>query len=317
MSRGPGEFQLRVLSWLKRTAGATTLESLRWQFAEEDGVAGDLPKSAAFALDRAVKSLAERKLVVVEKRKLATIQEWLTHYPGKAYRRDVRQVRLDLLPVLTDWVRSAEGPGPMYSPYENEKFYARGGGDSVFTKRLLQDRGAQLAPRWKTLEPQIRRLVANNSSDNLIFLLAHGKSIFGGAPIETNLSLGQLIERCAGEEILPPELLAELRRLRNDYISPEMVGALELKSVIYRFITPVIHRHPEMKPEALDALYSARPEYLEAQPGFKPPAQPPINPRGLWIGEQYRWDGCFENRSALSRLIDQTTFQNFHFLSLR
>ena len=291
-----------------------TLETLRWDLAKEDGCTGDLPKPRAFALQRAVDSLVERKLLRVEKRKLATIQEWLTHYPGKTYRRDVRQVRLDLLPVLADWMRGDEGPGPLYDADDNERFFARAEGADNSLLRRNDDRGAHLAPRWKAIEPELRKLLAQSSSDNLFLLIARGKNMFTRARVETHLSFGQLIDLCADENVLPGPLLAELEDMRREFIPPEIVGALELKSVIYQFITSVIHRHPELKPDALDALYKAKPDYLKALPGFKPPVERK-HPYSLWIAGE-RWKGCIEDRSSLSRLIDQTTFQSFQFLTL-
>lgn len=314
MSRGLGDFQLSLLARLRSQGSPTTIESLRWDLADEDGCSGDLPKPRAFALQRAVNSLAERSLLRVERRKLVTIQEWLAHYPGKTYRRDVRRVRIDLLPVLANWVRGQEGPGPLFNADANERFFARaeGADDSLYHRNF--DRGAHLASRWKALEPELRKLLAHCASENLFLLIARGKNMFTGTRVETRVSFGELIDLCADEKILPEPIHAELESIRRDFIPPDVIGALKLKSVIYQFITSVIHRHPELKAEALRALYQAKPDYMRALPGYKPPTEPVMG-RGLWIPGQ-TWGGFVEPRSALSRLIDQTTFQSFQFLAL-
>ncbi len=315
MSRGPGSFQRDILDRIHRQQ-PTTLETLRWQLADEEGGHGNLPKSRAFALERAVANLAKRGLLNVEKRALATVQEWLSHYPGKTHRRAVRQLRVDLLPVLAEWVRSDEGPGPLFSADENERFFARAEGGSLSARIRFgkKDRGLLFASRWRQVEPHLRALLAQSDSDDLFYLIARGKYLFTRAPVETRFSFGQLVDRCAAKQLIPKALLADLNTLRLEFIPPETVGALELKSVIYRFVTSVIHRHPDLKPEALEALYKARSDYLKTVPGFRPPIDQKRR-RGILLDPMRSGLG-YENGSILARLIDQTTFQKFHFLSL-
>lgn len=315
MSRGLGSFQRDILKRIHRQQ-LTALETLRWQLADEEGTRGNLPKSGAFALERAVASLAKRGLVTVEKRALATVQEWLTLYPGKTHRRDVRQLRIDLLPILADWVRSDEGPGPLFSADENERFFARAEGGPLSARIGLRkkDRGVVFASRWRQIEPHLRALLAQSDSDDLFYLIARGKYLFTRAPIETRSSFGQLVDRCAANRVIPEALLADLNALRLDFIPEETVGALELKSVIYRFITSVVHRHPDLKSEALEALYKARPDYLKTVPGFRPPMD--RKGRRAILLDPMRGGPSYEKGSVLARLIDQTTFHKFHFLSL-
>jgi hypothetical protein len=310
MSRGNGSLQLAILAHVRGSGGGSTLESIRWAMLKETG---NLPKAWTYALERAVRGLSKRGYLTVQVRPLATLQEWVTHYPCKTYRREIRQMRLDLLPVLVEWIRSDEGPRPLYSADENERFYARGEGGSLNKRLRGEDRGVVFSAEWKALEPQLRRLLAQTDSDALFYLIARGKLLFTGAHIQTRASFGEMIDRCAEENVLPVPLEVQLRSLASRFLPPEQAGSLELKSVIYRFITSVIHGHPDLKPEALEALYKKRPDYLKAIAGFKPPEERKV--RGFFVGKPQP-GGSFEKGSPLARLIDQTTFQKFRFLSL-
>jgi len=310
MSRGHGILQRDLLDCVRVHEGVSTLESIRWVLLEKPG---DLPKSWTYALERAVKGLVKRGNLTIETRPLANLQEWVTHYPGKTHRHEIRQLRLDLLPVLVEWIRSDEGPRPLYSADENERFHARGEGGSLAKRLDGKDLGIAFASEWKTLEPQLRQLLAHTDSDALFYLIARGKHLFTQAHIQTRVSFGEMIDRCAKEKVLPPPLLAQLRSLAGRFLPLEKAAALELKSIIYRFITSVIHGHPDLKPEAMEALYKMRPDYLKAVAGFKPPIE--RKGRGLWIGEPHL-GGSYEKGSPLARLIDQTTFQKFKFLRL-
>lgn len=310
MSRGLGTLQRDILSHV-REQGVTTLESLRWELGEGIDGKGNLRKAWSYGVERATVGLAKRGHLTIESRPLGTLREWTRHYPGKTYRGQIRQCRLELLPVLADWVRSDEGPRPLYSADENERFYARGEGGSLAQRLDAMDRGAAFAPEWRLLEPRLREHYAASGSDSLFYLITRGKQLFAGAQVQTRFSLGELIDRCAKENILPDSALVQLRSIADRFLPPEKAGALELKSFIYRFITSVIHGHPDLKPEALDALYKARSDYLRAIPGFNPPRERK-NDR-FWLDEM-RWLGAVEKRSTLARLIDQTTFQRFRFL---
>lgn len=160
----------------------------------------------------------------------------------------------------------------------------------------------------------MRALLVQSGSDDLFYPIARGKYLLMRAPVETRSSFGQLVDRCAANQLIPKALLADLNALLLEFIPPETVGALELKSVIYRFVTSVIHRHPGLKPEALEALYKARSDHLTTVPGFRPPINRKGR-RGKLLDPIHSRLG-FVNGSILARLIDQTTFQKFHFLSL-
>lgn len=316
MSRGPGSLQREIIKHLRARGGQSTLESIRWELHGQSNAGCDLPKATAFAVTRAVRSLAsvaQGKRLIIEKRSLANLEEWVAHYPNKTRRNDIRQMRIELLPVLVTWLRSAGGPGPLYTPDDNERFYARREEANIYTRMSQPDRGTPFASEWRALEVKLRPHLARSSSDDLFYLVARGKMVFLRGPIETRASFGDLFKRCADQKLLPPELLAELQSLSERFLSPEQAGALQLKSWLYRCVTSVIMRHPELKPEAIDALYAARPEYLKTLPGYEPQAKK--RARGLWIAER-RWGNVVARGSLLARLIDQTTFQKLNFVRL-
>lgn len=315
MSRGLGSIQRDILNRV-REREPTTLESLRWEINDEQSPEDNLSKSGTFALERALKNLHKRSLVHIEKRPLATVSEWLNHYPGKTRSRDVRDLRLELLPVLAEWVRSDEGPGALFSSAENERFHARAEGGSLSARiwRPTEDRGLLFANRWRGIEPRLRALLSHSQSDALFYLIARGKNIFTRAPVETTKSFGQLVDHCSDHGLLPQDLLEDLNALRRDFIPPEALGALELKSVIYRFVYPVMHGHPELKPEAIEVLCAEKLEYLMTIPGFKPPGT--SSSREFRYSQRSKPGVIHEVGSRLKRLIDQTTFHKFHFLSL-
>lgn len=314
MSRGLGSLQRLILTELEARKGTSTLESIRWALATDDRAGSDLPKSFGSGIERAVRGLVDRGLVITKKRALATVEEWLTHYPGKTYSCAIRQVRIDLLPVLVEWMRVERDSAPLYSAEENERFYTRDEGGSLANRLRRRDRGRQFVDEWTRLEPQLCAHFATVNSEALFYLLARGKYLFTGAPIQTPFSFSQMVARCASESALPAELIRSLKSLADRFLPPSQAAALEFKSYVYRFITSVLHGHPDLKPEALDALFKARPDYLKALPGFSPPKERSSS-RGLWMPE-YRWKGSLEKSCPLRRLIDQTTFQRFHFLRL-
>jgi hypothetical protein len=314
VSRGLGSLQRDILATIRNQQGTTTLETLRWVLNDDSGKVNDLSKSWTYGVERAVRGLTKRGVISTEARKLATLEEWVIHYPGKTHRGDIRQLRLDLLPVLAEWIQSEEGPRPLYSADENERFFARGEGGSLSQRINQSDRGILFAKEWRALEPKLRQHLALTDSDSLFYLIARGKHLFTQAPIQTKVSFRELVDRCNSERLLPESIIEELRDLAGRFLPPENAGALELKSVIYRLITSVIHGHPDLKPEAMDVLFKSRPDYLKSVPGFTPPLSK-MRP-GLWVEDQ-RWKGAIGKGSLLARLVDQTTFQKFKFLSLQ
>lgn len=313
MSRGLGRFQCDLVAWVRDQPGPHTLENLRWALHERSR-SGDLPKSYAFAVDRAVKRLAapDRAILAIENRRLVSLDEWVTHYPGKTLDRRVRRLRLDLLPVLARWVVGQDGPGPRFTTLENERFAFRGPRALPFLAWVkASNRQHSFGKEWKDIEQHIWPFAQRPGYEDLFCLLVRGRELFTNAPVEGKLSFRYLVRSCIERRLLPALVLDQLASLADQVLPPAEAEFLTLKSYVYQCIQPVPIRHPEMRHEALSALISAKSEYMQTVPGFNPP-----EPRTdtMMIPEDERWRGAVEKGSPLARLIDASVFQEFHFI---
>ena len=268
MSRGLGSLQRDVLAYVREQSSPTTLENVRWALHERSN-SNDLPKQWAFAVDRAVKSLASTSQghrLVIEKRKLVTLEEWVRHYPGKTLDKSVRQLRLDLLPTLADWLVRSDGPGPRFDAEENERFVLHGESTGYQGRVAAETRRAEFGAEWTALEAQLWPHLADESAEAVLYLLVRGRQLFTRSRVSAELSFGQLVERCVQQKLLPAPLLVQLRSLADRFLPPEKVGFLALKSHVYQCIMPVRIRQPDLKPAALKALLAAKPAYMKSIP---------------------------------------------------
>ncbi len=313
MSRGPGSLQREVLKFVQEQTSPTTLENVRWALHENSN-SGDLPKSSAFAVDRAVKSLASASQghrLIVEKRKLGTLEEWVRHYPDKTHDKSVRQLRLDLLPTLATWMIRSDGPGPRFDTEENERFALHGEIKGFRGEMVAEKRRSKFGAEWNALEAQLWPHLVGASAEDVLYLLVRGRQLFTRSEVSATLAFGQLVERCAHKELLPGPLLMQLRSLADRFVPPEKVSFLAVKSHVYQCIQPVRIRQPDLKPDALKVLLEAKPDYMKGVAGFTPPGP---RGKGMPFPEEERWRNAVARGSALSRMIDHSSFQNFSFL---
>ena len=265
-----------------------------------------------------MRSLASPKhaKITIEKRRLTSLAEWVSHYPAKTLDGKVRRLRLDLLPVLAEWLTGNDGPGPRFNALENERF-AFGGAHqmgSFGAYVAATARQHRFGAEWSAIESQIWERLDGPKSTVLFYLLVRGKGLFTDAPIDARESLQSLVAACAEQKLLPEPTLDQLRSLLDRALPRTRTEFLALKSYMYQCIQPVRIRQPEMKHEALEALIKAKPDYMSAVPGFSPP--PPRTDQTT-LPEEERWRGAVAKGSALSRLVDHSAFQEFQFLHLR
>ncbi len=315
MSRGPGKRQQEIYRYLKEHNGPVTLENLRWEL-RADRNSADLSKSWSYAVERAVRNLAspKRGLISIEKRRLVSLQEWVTHYPDKTLDGAVRRLRLDLLPSLAEWLAGKHSPGPIFTPDENERFAfggKRGGHDSNLPEEFRHRHSGD----WKALEPHIWRELRTGPRDALLHLLVRGRQLFTSSPVQTSLSFRNLLQQCADEKLLQPEVIAQFQSFADQVFPPTKIGFLAFKSLLYQCIQPVRIRQPELKADALKALIRAQPEYMKTLAGFNPP--PPRSRTKLELPEEQRWQKAVAKGTPLARLIDHSAFQQFQFLSVK
>lgn len=315
MSRGPGKLQREIFAFLQQYDGPVTLENLRWELRKNRD-SPNLTKSWSFAVERAVRNMAspKRGLLTVEKRRLVSLAEWVKHYPDKTLDGTVRQLRLDLLPHLADWLAGKRSPGPKFTPDENERFAfrgRRGGHDSNLSEEFRH----RHSPEWKTLEPHIWQELRAAPNDTLFHLLVRGRQLFTSSRVQTALSFRDILKQCADEKLLPHAVLAQFQSFADRVFPPTKAGFLALKSLLYQSIQPVRIRQPELKADALKALVRAKPDYMKTVAGFNPP---PPRTKGMFIlPEDQRWQNAVAKGTPLARLVDHSAFQQFGFLRIK
>src|SRR5690606_4424817 len=135
-----------------------------------------------------------------------TLSEWVAHYPNKSLRAYVRDLRLELLPVLEKWVQTDSRP--MYSENENEQYFVKGGRHRR-TKPIRQ--------KWTDCERELVALLAAGPQDDIFFLIAKGKALFTGARIVMPSSFRELLAICEGKKVVPEKLSKTLNDLIEEF----------------------------------------------------------------------------------------------------
>ena len=327
MSRGPGKKQRDICDLLAANPAPTTFETLRWALFEQGHADassspddspgrlrdGKMPGSWNSSLTRALERLAEggERRVIIRRRRLASMDEFVRHYPGKSLVVKTRKLRIDLLPGLA---KIAQGP-------EHQARYTQAENEQWFVTNRLGDKLAQFQKDWDAIEPelveQLPRL-AGEDRDHLFYLIARAKSLFRSAPLECRRSIAQCLAPLAEHDALPPATLKKTADFSNALLPPARIGFLRLKSQIRSFADiPATGSGYRLKAETLDGLEEACPEVVRSLPGYKPP--PPRRQRG---GKFTSFDSIFTDgpRSThgpdIHKLIDKTAFERFVFVRL-
>jgi len=296
MSRGLGDLQRAVISFVTNAAAPVTVESMRWDLYDHLRKraiphAGLLPPEWNTSVARAVKKLASdsRKYFTIERRPLISLEECVRHFPGKSLQIDIRRLREELLPALLEWTQEKDGASPHYSHGQNEVY---------FVERLSEKRRGWLRDEWEKLEALIRPTFAKTGSEHLLLLFVKAKALFRGLNVKSPFSFARMVEESCHE--LPATIAEQLRRFANRFLSDASAGALQLKSYVHEFANVPRHRQCSLRHDTLEALHRLRPKFVEAMTGFEPghsrfmrePKYPP----------------------ALHKLFDQTVFQSFQFI---
>jgi hypothetical protein len=303
MSRGLGQLQQRILAELRNSG--STLETLRWSLWDETGsVAGKLPQTWNTSVTRAVETLEDRRDIMIDSRPLASLEEWVKHYPGKSLYIQVRKLRFELLPHLVSWLTEGDGPAPRFSRSQNEEFVR----EQLDTD---PDQVRRFSAKWARFEPAIRTCYAHSGCDELFLLLARGKQLFGPRFVRTKIAFRDLLDRC--EPHLTRELQDELRGFLAEFLPSNSAGALNLRSYVRSIAKDVpVHGHCELSDAAIDALYARCEDTISRLPGFQPP-QPPAKLGRFWIGDTNRP----HHSPLIKKILDHSVFQRFRFLTIR
>jgi hypothetical protein len=323
MSLGYGKQQTAILDYLDRCLGNTSFESLRWALYEEQeqqcrlsaatdshhpaipGEAIRLPNSWNTTVRRAMLGLCDRSPspIRIEKRRLNSLDEVVTQYPNKSFSARVRFLRATLLPPLANWAQSNE-IHPRYTGADNERFYL----ESLSPPELTLIRTA-----WHELMPRLVARLAKsdtNRANDLFLLIAKGKSVFDTKDIRCHKSFGDYAQRVIEQSDVPADLALQLANVSTLVLPPHEAGPLRVKSYIHALANVPRHRQCQLKNETIEHLDQSCPDLVRQLPGYEPAREPTVGVRrSLMMQREPR------HSDELHRIIDQTVFQKFQFIS--
>jgi hypothetical protein len=301
MSRGPGSFQRAILAYVEESKEPVSVESMRWALYEQknEKVADNscLPSKWNTSFGRAVKGLASTTYpaLQIEKRKLASFEECVAHYPGKTLMASVRNQRQILLPALLEWTREESGTLPAFNAAQNEEF---------FLEKMEKTRLSRLRDEWLRLEALMRPFLAKSGSDELFYLVAKGKFLFQGMDLRSNRSFVKMAQHCCSSGLLPAAVADRLKSFYSAFISDQTAGALKLKSFVRAFaFVPDRGSRCSLKEDTKEVLHLKCKAFVEAMSGFRPAGRD-------FFELEKKYD------KFMDKLFDHTVFQRYNFVRL-
>lgn len=268
MSRGLGVVQRAVMQELEADQGSSlTVDQLCWAVAIRQGRCGvdwrggadqrDLPKSFYAAFRRAVASLKRAGSLVVEPRKLGTLDEFVALYPSKTLSLERRGLRERLLPHVAGYLQNSSG---RFTFAENEQFLARTVSPTAQNE-------------WVSLETDV--LVAASLSvgrrrESLMQILAKGRQYFDHSGISATDSLGQLVAEGLKMATSPDDraIFTELAAFYGRAFPSGDRTRLRLKNKLYEVARMGRGRRPaELTDELKMHLFRMDQPLLESLPG--------------------------------------------------
>jgi hypothetical protein len=307
MSRGPGKHQRSILEAVAASPEPTTYETLRWKlFEQEKGrlTEGKLPATWYTALDRSLKALGDQgeRRVVVKRRRLTSVDEFIRNYPNKTLMARTRKLRIDLLPALVRCIQSDKF-SKNYTIADNETFHASDLPDG--------DLG-RLRRNWSTLKPELVAhlpRLGEEDGEHLFLLIARAKSIFESPALECKRSIDQCLQPLVEHGALPKELEEKVVAFSESFLPKAEIDFLRLKSSIRTVVD--ISRNGSgyrLKPDTLDFLDDDSHDVVRKIPGYKPPPEGRARRSFLCCGPKAT------HGPEIHKLVDQTMFQEFVFV---
>ena len=119
MSRGPGKIQKSIIQALQEQDDPILRNKLQWKLAfQNDSVVkteelcegileGYIEDPYIKSFQRALKRLSESEQIVIKKRKLRDIDEFIKYYPYKTAALEIFMLRTNLFPLIKTYL---EGP---------------------------------------------------------------------------------------------------------------------------------------------------------------------------------------------------------------
>lgn len=265
----------------------------------------ELPTAWNTSFARAIKGLSHDSgaKIVIERRRLANLRECIDHYPGKTLVAQVRDLRTNLLPLLQELpknpirqspIEEAWWPAtynPLYNPASLERYHLG---------RLAKIDVDRLRSTWLELRAELKMAFAATMNDLIFSLLVTGAALFEEIGYTDRRSFREISERCCASGALQPDLVARVNRFADAFMRPSVGRALGLKSLLHAFVGMPRHGRYFLKDHTKKGLHKLRKDYIESLPGFHVE-------RGT----------CVARYSALlEKLIDQSVFQEFRFVTL-
>jgi hypothetical protein len=314
MSRGLGQLQGSIRDYLVAEPAHTTYETLRWALFEQQTLVGRpgrlrggrLPSSWNTSLKRALEGLAaaDKPHVVTQRRRLESMAELVTHYPGKSLVSSTRKLRRDLLPALVI-IAETKNQTPRYTQADNESF---------LLGSFAADKRTTLQKAWQAIAPELIHHLQNvggNDQLTLFLLIARGKSLFEAAPLECGMSIAQCVEPLFERAGLPLALQRKLSSFSASVAAAPTIGHLRLKSYIRSFVDiPQRGRGYRLTAATLDQLDDVCREVLKTLPGYE--YRPPPSKKSIsWL---MHVGPRSQHSPEIHKLIDKTVFETFCFI---
>lgn len=271
MSKGPGKLQNAILSHMRASNSAIiSLEQLRWQlWTDRTSNPSDFSNECKFkAFDtsfrRSLKSLVKTKRdeIVIEKRKLQSLEEVYEHYPHKSTDSTVRRLREVTLPSLFAWAPTVED-WKMYSVRDNEEYH---------TEHLTYEKVMLLRERWETLKGILIQCFAKcdgQDQDHLFNVIAKGESLFRDPLLISKRTLSDCVENCRSICSLPAGAFKELGDISEMFLPKEEERFLRVKSIAHRISDFPRHGGSNLKNGALAFLEDQQFDELKVLPEYR------------------------------------------------
>jgi hypothetical protein len=280
MSSGPGILQKRILDYL-RNHPSVFYNQLLWDLAFErkeiQGRStlsphieqGIINKSFKNNFFRSIESLAESKIVNIEKRVLTKIDEAFEYFPYHTDRLEIHQLRLALLPVLREYIIE-ENPHKFGSAKIEEELISRIQADPSYS--TTKD-------AWESIEKEIIAILDTESPlyDSWIQILVRGRYLFLSAPIQYKASFKQLY-LSLNKEIgdtgdREGEILKHIRELITLVFDNDLWKLGKTKAIYYDMANMKQYHRDSLKDDVKKYLALKRSDIVQSLPGHKEPGR--------------------------------------------
>ena len=319
MSRGPGKIQKSILEALQEQDKSILRNKLQWKLSRKNGSVvitdelcggvskGYIEDSYVKAFQRSLKRLHETGKIIVRKRKLRNIDEFIEHYPFKTSSLEIFQLRCKLFPHVKSYLEGPYSDAP-FTLRHNELYVLK----KIKTEHPEQTR--RYSVQWKKIEKKIIQRLPNGKHKirNLwVKLVVKGQQLFLDDRVRYRLAFHTIIKRIedAKEKLGPyeSELFAEIQKFKRRVFNLQVMMHSRLKSQLYLIAYFNERTTPSLKQEIKEHFLDKEPGIVTALPDHHQPERK----GGFGVP---RFEPSFS--PILDNLIDRYVFSSFEFLSI-